>query len=179
MGKLPCQQLSNFSSNKVLKIPDTFCPEEKLYYSAKSVEKQGQIEFTINALKNSGLVLNSSDLPTWAGIQSLISLAELPLMQCGFLPFIPHPVTDHSTVYTAMENFVGVASQLEQDHLPVFCAEGVFRIVLDIYLKFPHTFAIGRFSHHQVCSPLHWQICKRQWAGRFSNRNKGVRRKGA
>ena len=106
-----------------------------LYNSARSVGNQRHIE------KNSGLVSDSNDLPIWAGIQFLISSAKLPLMQVGFLPFLPHLVTDHSTVYTAMKNFVNVANQLERDHLPVFCDEEVYRIVLDIYLRCPQEFS--------------------------------------
>ena len=35
-------------------------------------------------------------------------------MQTGFLPFIPYPVTEHATVYTALKNFIKVLQQLEQ-----------------------------------------------------------------
>ena len=53
-------------------------------------------------------------------------------MHVGFLPFIPHSITETSTVYTAMNNFLKVVEQLDQEHLPVFCDEGVFRIMIDI-----------------------------------------------
>ena len=56
-------------------------------------------------------------------------------MQVGFLPFIPNPVTEHATVYTAKLNFLKVAKQLNQEALPFFGDEGVFIIVLDIYLQ--------------------------------------------
>ena len=56
-------------------------------------------------------------------------------MQVAFLPFLPYPVTDTATVYTAMLNFSKLLNQLEQKTLPIFCDEGVFRIVLNIYLK--------------------------------------------
>ena len=56
-------------------------------------------------------------------------------MQVGCLPFIPSPVTDYVTVYTAMKNVMNVSIQLRQQILPLFCDEGVFRIVVDIYLK--------------------------------------------
>ena len=46
-----------------------------------------------------------------------------------------------STVFTAMLNFVKVLKQLKQKSLPVFADEGVFRIMLDIYLKCPDTFS--------------------------------------
>ena len=56
-------------------------------------------------------------------------------MQVGFFPFIPRPVADYSTVSTAMLNMTPLANQLDQNILPVYCDEGVFRIVIDIYLQ--------------------------------------------
>ena len=49
-------------------------------------------------------------------------------------------MTDYSTVYTALLNFLKIAKQLKQSCLPVFCDKGVFRIVIDIYLKNPKKF---------------------------------------
>ena len=59
----------------------------------------------------------------------------LPLMQVGFLPFLPAPVTEFAIVYTAMKIFLNVASQLKQQTLPIFCDERVFRTVVHIYLN--------------------------------------------
>ena len=56
-------------------------------------------------------------------------------MQTGFLSFIPHPVTEHTIVYTAMKNFMKVLQQLDQKALPIFCDEGLYRIGVDIYVK--------------------------------------------
>ena len=55
-------------------------------------------------------------------------------MHVGIPPFIPKPVAEYSTIYTSILNFVKVSNQLDQEALPLFC-EGVFRIVLDIYLQ--------------------------------------------
>ena len=76
-------------------------------------------------------------MPTWAAIKSLISDSNIPIMQVGFLPFIPKLVTEHATVYTAMINFVKVLEQLDQKSMPIFCDEGSYRIVEDIYIKCP------------------------------------------
>ena len=46
-------------------------------------------------------------------------------MQVEFLPFIPKPVTEHATVYTAMINIVKVLEQLDQKLVPIFCDEWV------------------------------------------------------
>ena len=61
----------------------------------------------------------------------LISESDVPIMQVGFLPFIPRAVTDYSTLFTVILN---LANQLDQNILPVYC-DGVFRIVIDIYLQ--------------------------------------------
>ena len=79
-------------------------------------------------------------IPSWAGTKALLSRSNVPLMQVAFLPFILFPVTEHSTVYTAIINFTKVLSQLDQKSLPVFRDEGVFHIVLVIYLKCPNKF---------------------------------------
>lgn len=55
-------------------------------------------------------------------------------MQVGLLPFIVHPVTEYSIVYKTMKNFVSPDVQLRQKSPPAFCDEGIFRIVLDIFL---------------------------------------------
>ena len=90
-------------------------------------------------LKNSKPV-PYENLPTWGALNSLISNSKLPIMQTGFLPFIPYPVTEHTTVYTAMKNFIKVLQQLHQKALPIFCDETVYRIVVNIYLKCPNEF---------------------------------------
>ena len=56
-------------------------------------------------------------------------------MHVAFPPFIPKPVTVYSRIYTSMLNFVKVSNRLDQETLPLFCDEGVLRIVLDIYLQ--------------------------------------------
>ena len=65
------------------------------------------------------------DMPTWAAIKSLISDSNIPIMQVEFVPFIPKPVTEHATVYTAMINIVKVLEQLDQKLVPIFCDEWV------------------------------------------------------
>ena len=97
------------------------------------------MEFIISAMKGIASKTNEP-LPSWAGIQALLSSAKVPLMQVGFLPFLPYPVTEYSTVFIAMLNFVKVLKQLKEKSLPVFADEGVFRIMLDIYLKCPDKF---------------------------------------
>ena len=75
------------------------------------------------------------DVSTWAAMRSLMNEKPLPLMQVGSLLFVPAPVTDYATVYTAMKNFLNVLNQLKQQALPLFCDEGIFRTVIHIYLN--------------------------------------------
>ena len=83
----------------------------------------------MNSVANSGLVSLPENFPSRAGFKSLIVSDNIQQMQTGFLPFLPYPVTAHSTVHTAMLNFLKVLNQLKQEFLPVYCDEGVFRIV--------------------------------------------------
>ena len=129
---LPCQKIPNFYTDKSLKLSDNFNPEDTLFESTEVIEKRQTLESLISFLKNSWLPSDSTNIPTWAGINSLLSEKESPLMHTAFLPFIPHPITEQSTVYTSMENFVAVLDQLEQEFLPVYADEGVFRIMLNI-----------------------------------------------
>ena len=94
-------------------------------------------------------------------------------MQVAFLPFILKPVTDYSTVYTLLKNF-NVLFQLEQEALPVFCDEGVYRIVVGIMLNKQtkwiskiNTFLRG-ISHGQMHFTLFLKSNSRKWfRGRF------------
>ena len=138
-GKLPCQQLKPYiQKKKGLPLPSCFQVED----SVKSIIEDNDDEiksFIINKVRES---VNSDELHilTWAGCKSLISSANLPIMQVAFLPYLPHPVTDYSTVYTALCNFLSVLDQLKQDSLPLICDQGVFRIVAEITLQHPEQF---------------------------------------
>ena len=78
--------------------------------------------------------------PTWAGCHALLTKSDPSVMQVGFLPFLPYPVTDDATVYTALINFLNVLKQQKQKCLPVICDEGVFRILAQIVLQRPIEF---------------------------------------
>ena len=116
-------------------MPDSFAsPEDLINLEIKTAERN-QKQFIISCAQN----VTKSDLEylilSWARIESLISESDVPIMQVEFLPFIPKPVTDYSTVYTVMLNITKLVSKLDQKIPPVYCDEGVFRIVIDIYLQ--------------------------------------------
>ena len=73
-------------------------------------------------------------IASWTGIWALISSNKVPEMHIGIPLFIPKPVTDYSTIYTSILSFVNMSNQLNQEALPLFCDEGVFRDVFGIYL---------------------------------------------
>ena len=131
LTKLACQEVSPFKPNKNLIISPSFKEDENLYQNEAAINSHETMEFIISAIKGIASKTNEP-LPSWAGIQALLSSAKVPLMQVGFLPFLPFPVTEYSTVFTAMLNSIKVLKQLQQKSLPVFPDEGVFRIMLDI-----------------------------------------------
>lgn len=142
---LPCQIVCN-SHRPVLRpgLSEDFKTVE--YYDTQPLHNNIKItaaiaeEFLIN-LTRCGLP-NEQDLitPTWSGIHALISSSSVPLKRVGFLPVIPSPVTDYSTVFTALKNFVNIREQLQQPILPVFSDEGVFHTVVDICMTNPNEF---------------------------------------
>ena len=127
--KLQRQEYIPFSTNKH-NLHETFTvTSDQLHLSAEDRERYEKQECVRKIQKT------SSNIPSWAVCKSLHSKQQLTTMQVGFIPFIPSLVTDQSTIYTAMKNFNIVLKQLEQDAVPVFCDEGIFRIALNIYLK--------------------------------------------
>lgn len=44
-------------------------------------------------------------MPNWSASNSVITQETIPEKIVGFLPLIPHPVTQYNTVYTARKNF--------------------------------------------------------------------------
>ena len=71
-------------------------------------------------------------IPNWSAFNSIVNEDNRNIQKVGFLPVLPYPVTDFSTVYTAMCNFKDVLSQLDQSNFALFCDEGVYRIARHI-----------------------------------------------
>ena len=79
------------------------------------------------------------DLSSWAGTQALFFESKLPEMHVTFLPFL-HVLCLKLQLYKLLCKTM--LSQLKQKSLPIFYDEGVFRLVLNIYLKHPEEFKI-------------------------------------
>ena len=107
---------------------------EGLILSDSSLKCAKDTEFFISYVRN-GQPEQEYGLPCWGAFHALISQSKVPLKKVGFLPVIPHPVTDYSTVYIALKNFQSVKEQLTQPILPIFCYERVFHIVVDIVMS--------------------------------------------
>ena len=116
--------------------------DNDFYLEQISKDNFENCEFIINCVQSIKSESNNEILPSWAGVRSLLSDVHVPEMNVGFLPFIPSPVTEYSTVYTAMVNFTKLVDQLNKDALPLFCDEGIFRIVIDIYLQKQDSFSL-------------------------------------
>ena len=140
--RLKCQNLLDYTRVKEdLPFPSEFSADKSILTHSKKEEDDNLKEFILSYIRHlSSSQSDDSPVPSWAGCHSLLSTSNVSIMQVGFLPYLPYPVTDHSTVYTAMNNFLSVLSQLNQNSLPVVCDEGVFRILAEISLQRPTEF---------------------------------------
>ena len=107
----------------------------ELYLDQTSKDEFEKYEFIISSSQSIIPESKDSIIPSWAGIRALLSNAFVLRMHVGFLPFLPSPIIEYSTVFSAMKSFTQLVGQLKQDVLPLFCDEGVFRIVVDIFLQ--------------------------------------------
>ena len=107
--ELPCQRIVNFTSNKKNTLPGNLSVDAKLFKNLSKVNERENVEFIISCMKiKVSTSENSITMPSWASICSSISKSNVPIMQVGSLSMIPHSVTEHSTVYTALNNFLKV-----------------------------------------------------------------------
>ena len=138
-GKLPCQEKQLFfgSKKKNCKLSSIFKKKKKeLYINKEKTQDFEKKHFIANAIRS--MLLDKVEcLPTWAACKSLVSKAQTPVTHVGFLPYLPYPVTEYSTVYTTLCNFLKIETQLNQLFLPAICDEVVFCIVADNVLQRP------------------------------------------
>ena len=136
MNPEKCQQIRLFIPKKDKLLLDNFNVSVDIFRAEEKFTANSNMSFLISCLRGCFIASDSPALvPTWAGCRALLSQSNVLLMNVGFLPYIPRPVTDYSTVYTAMHNFMSMLTQLDQPSVPLFCDEGVYRIIADIYLQ--------------------------------------------
>ena len=155
VDKLPCQIVPNHQkpiSRPNLPEDMILVPENKpnteldMNGAREAAQKQ---EFVINLIRNG----TDQDNPQiWAAVHALVSTANVPLMCVGFIPVVPEPITLRPVVRHCLTNFQSVCKQLTQDFLPLWADEGVFNIIVDIYLHEPDTFK----DIFPCMGPFHW-----------------------
>ena len=149
--ELPCQTLKEyFKPSRKSDLPPNYIVEDNLFMMERDKKEEVSKKDLVWSLARLDLsnidtgiveaICSSQTMPTWSAFNSLISEDDIPEKIVGFLPVIPHPVTDYKTVYSALKNFQSILSQLEQDHMPVTCDEGVYHIAREIILDHPEEF---------------------------------------
>ena len=149
--ELPCQVLKEFiKPAKRADLNEEFVVTNKLFsidpaeYNAIEAKDMAWSLARLD-LSNiqEGVVQPISDvqnMPSWSAFNSVVSDETLPQKAVGFLPVLPYPVTEYTTVYTALINFQDILSQLKQMNMAVFCDEGVYKIAREILLYNPTSF---------------------------------------
>ena len=144
--RLSCQELKTVYKPTIRpSLPPSFQTIESVGLEvddSKPASKNSEkIEFLITLLR-CGLPgeIHQDAIPPWAGVHALITQSQSPLMRVGFMPVIPHPVTEYATVRKSMTNFQSIRAQLKQPIMPVFCDEGVYHLMIDIILNEPEIF---------------------------------------
>ena len=76
-------------------LPPNFSVDEDLYQNEELQKDHHDKEFILSLIKT-GLIEEQESIPSplWAGCRALISSANVPVMYTGFLPYLPHPVTE-------------------------------------------------------------------------------------
>ena len=112
IDELDCQKVIPYRlTKKSLPLPTNFT-SKKFEYEADSSEE------CLSVIKNSNIPKFSTNLPTWSGAHSLTTTKRIELKKVGFLPIIPHPVTEIETVYSCLINFKKIAESLKQKNPP-------------------------------------------------------------
>ncbi len=154
-SKLPCQEVPHHAKPVVrptlpqdmLLHPEN---EQVTILDMKTARtKATKQDFLISLIR---LGASPKDPHIWAAVHTLVSSAVVPMMRVGFLPVIPRPITQSSTVRHCLSNFQSVRQQLNQTSMMVWCDEGVFAVAADIYLH-----EIEKFKDLVIClGPFHW-----------------------
>ena len=91
---------------KALKFHDDFFKTDDTGSSSNTVNDRIETTNTVTNLLMISAINSNHNISLWSANKSLWNETKIALMQVDFLPFIPHPITEYSTVYTALKNFV-------------------------------------------------------------------------
>ena len=136
-NKLPCKELSQCNSGtKELILQETFNVLQEKSNLPRDNRDIDALNFGMSPILSDRNLSDANALiPTWAGCPSLLSGKTLPIWQVGFLSYLPYPVTKYDVLFTALYSLANVANELQQHCHFVFCGEGVYCIVIEIFLK--------------------------------------------
>ena len=112
----PCQRLRNYNKPKSsTNLPPNCSVDEDLYQNEEIQNDHHNKEFILSLIKT-GLNEEQESIPSssWAGCHALISSTNVPIMHAVFLPYFPQPIIEHSTIFTALFNFLKILLQLNQ-----------------------------------------------------------------
>ena len=125
---LSCQELKPVYKPSIRPLlPPSFQTKESAGLavddSNPASKKAEKMEFLITLLRSGlpGTICLQDAIPPWAGVHALITQSQSPLMRVGFLPVLPHPVTEYAIVRKSLTNFQSIRAQLNQLIMPVFC----------------------------------------------------------
>jgi len=143
--ELKCQKVTPISLKRSsIKIPENFIVNSDLFEMNDSEYKKIEckdLTWMIARMNPENEVGSHEQvIPSWSAFNASVSNRVTKQQIVGFMPLIPNPVTEFSTVYLALCNFKNVLGQLQQTVLPVACDEGVYNIAEQIILQRPDEF---------------------------------------
>ena len=59
-----------------------------------------RLDLTDTQTANVEAICASQEMPSWGAFNSIVTEEDIPVKAVGFLPVLPHPVTDHEIVFT-------------------------------------------------------------------------------
>lgn len=145
-SELPCQkQRVYIKPSKKPEVPQYLGDNDIVFDDNLSAIKMKDLLWCIARLDLSDIdnikpTCEDQQMPSWQAFNSLITDEAVPEKIVGFLPVIPHPVTEYATVYTALKNFQNILSQLKQTHIAITADEGVYHIAQEIKMQHPDEF---------------------------------------
>ena len=134
LNKLFCQEIHYFHSSKNLPLSDSFQVQNELYLDQTSKNELEKCDLIISSWQSIIPESDDNKIPSWAGLQALLSNTFVIRMHLGFLPFLASTVTVFYC-FQNYEKFTRLVGQLKQDALPLFCNESVFRIAVGIFFQ--------------------------------------------
>lgn len=139
---LKCQELKTFNKpSKPVTLPDDYLTSPWTFdvtdhFEYFSQMHQMDVTWILSRMHLPTIEQDSptseQKIPSWSAFNSILTEDNRVKQRVGFLPVLPHPVTDYATVYTALCNFVDILKQLDQKFLPIACDEGVYKIARHI-----------------------------------------------